>query len=223
MQIIVKNVKLTWQNPYVRDGLVAQWDGEWNAGGGRHDPNATAIHELVSGRSEGLASTFCSGANYCEVSAAFLAGRTTALSAAFAKAIEKGFARLELLAFFNCPRSSIYGNCLSLAGGSLGYQPATGVGGVKILGSGWIFAKDSALVGAPFARLVLTVDAATRTITYQVGNAQAAGTFTRPETIPSTSYVSDSGTRLYSARVYSRPLTDAEIAANLQVDKQRFG
>ena len=25
-----------WKNPYVTDGLVAMWDGEWNAGGGVH-------------------------------------------------------------------------------------------------------------------------------------------------------------------------------------------
>ena len=23
-----------WKNPYVTDGLVAMWDGEWNVGGG---------------------------------------------------------------------------------------------------------------------------------------------------------------------------------------------
>lgn len=36
-----------WQNPYVTDGLVAMWDGEWNAGGGVHDPNATTWVDLT--------------------------------------------------------------------------------------------------------------------------------------------------------------------------------
>ena len=35
-----------WVNPYVTDGLVAMWDGEWNAGGGVHDPNATVWKDL---------------------------------------------------------------------------------------------------------------------------------------------------------------------------------
>ena len=35
-----------WVNPYVPDGLVAMWDGEWNAGGGVHDPNATVWKDL---------------------------------------------------------------------------------------------------------------------------------------------------------------------------------
>lgn len=36
-----------WVNPYVTDGLVAMWDGEWNAGGGIHDPNATVWKDLI--------------------------------------------------------------------------------------------------------------------------------------------------------------------------------
>lgn len=39
-----------WTNPYVTDGLVAMWDGEWNAGGGVHDPNATTWKDLVGAR-----------------------------------------------------------------------------------------------------------------------------------------------------------------------------
>ena len=36
-----------WQNPYVTDGLVAMWDGEWNAGGGVHDSEATTWKDLI--------------------------------------------------------------------------------------------------------------------------------------------------------------------------------
>ena len=39
-----------WKNPYVTDGLIAMWDGEWNAGGGVHNPNATNWIDVVSGR-----------------------------------------------------------------------------------------------------------------------------------------------------------------------------
>ena len=38
-----------WVNPYVTDGMVAMWDGEWNAGGGVHDLSATKWKELISG------------------------------------------------------------------------------------------------------------------------------------------------------------------------------
>ena len=36
-----------WVNPYITDGLIAMWDGEWNAGGGKHDPNATMWKDLT--------------------------------------------------------------------------------------------------------------------------------------------------------------------------------
>lgn len=38
-----------WRNPYVTDGLVAMWDGEWNAGPGVHDNNADSWIDLVNG------------------------------------------------------------------------------------------------------------------------------------------------------------------------------
>ena len=39
----------TWENPYVTDGLLAHWDGEWNAGGGIHDPNELVWRDVVGG------------------------------------------------------------------------------------------------------------------------------------------------------------------------------
>ena len=36
-------------NPYITDGLVAMWDGEWNAGIGIHDDNAIVWKDLVGG------------------------------------------------------------------------------------------------------------------------------------------------------------------------------
>lgn len=36
-----------WENPYITDGLIAMWDGEWNAGFGVHDASATLWKDLV--------------------------------------------------------------------------------------------------------------------------------------------------------------------------------
>lgn len=36
-----------WKNPYVTDGLIAMWDGEWNAGPGKHDASATVWKDLA--------------------------------------------------------------------------------------------------------------------------------------------------------------------------------
>ena len=49
MSLIAARAALTggkkgWTNPYVTDGLVAMWDGEWNAGGGVHDANVAPVN-----------------------------------------------------------------------------------------------------------------------------------------------------------------------------------
>jgi hypothetical protein len=36
-----------WVNPYITDGLIAMWDGEWNAGGGEHDAALGTCQNLV--------------------------------------------------------------------------------------------------------------------------------------------------------------------------------
>ena len=46
-KIGARDMMYRWRNPYVTDGLVAMWDGEWNAGGGVHDPDATVWKDLV--------------------------------------------------------------------------------------------------------------------------------------------------------------------------------
>lgn len=42
-------VKSGWKNPYVTDGLVAMWDGEWNAGGGKHQSITTEWVDIAGG------------------------------------------------------------------------------------------------------------------------------------------------------------------------------
>ena len=50
MKTIIKKAKLLhWTNPYVTDGLIAMWDGEWNASIAKHDPDATTWIDFVNG------------------------------------------------------------------------------------------------------------------------------------------------------------------------------
>ena len=43
-----------WVNPYLTDGLIAMWDGEWNIGGGVHDTSTTVWKDLVGDRDVAL-------------------------------------------------------------------------------------------------------------------------------------------------------------------------
>lgn len=55
-----------WTNPYITDGLIAMWDGVWNAGGGVHDAEATTWLDIVGGRTLSLSGSAAFGANYME-------------------------------------------------------------------------------------------------------------------------------------------------------------
>ena len=56
--------KRRWKNPYPTDGLIAMWDGEWNAGGGKHDPNTTEIIDLVGNCNLNIIGSVEIGDNY---------------------------------------------------------------------------------------------------------------------------------------------------------------
>ena len=46
-QISVLSQEEAFKNPYITDGLVAMWDGEWNAGFGVHDEETEIWHDLI--------------------------------------------------------------------------------------------------------------------------------------------------------------------------------
>lgn len=58
-KIGARSMMCRWRNPYVTDGLIAMWDGEWNIGGGVHDANATTWVDLVGGASIQLSPADC--------------------------------------------------------------------------------------------------------------------------------------------------------------------
>ncbi len=46
-QISVLSQEEAFENPYITDGLVAMWDGEWNVGFGKHDSNTLVWKDLI--------------------------------------------------------------------------------------------------------------------------------------------------------------------------------
>ena len=222
MQIITKQVKLSWKNPYVTDGLVAMWDGTWNAPGGVHDCDSAVILELVSGKSEVLDGTISAHLNCYQAETMMAKSDTTLIGTALKKAIEGGSAHVETILRPPTSFQAPFGNVFGICGGSFGYQQASGTGGINLLGTGWISARDSSLIGSDFARLMFDIDVANLTLTYFVGSASVTGMITIPETITENAYLYIAGTRLYTVRIYNRPLSDAERDVNLAMDRLRF-
>ena len=57
-----------WVNPYVTDGMIGFWDGEWNVAGGVHGDSAETWSDLSgSGRDATLSGTYSWGDKYWHV------------------------------------------------------------------------------------------------------------------------------------------------------------
>lgn len=223
MQIITKKVRLVWDNPYVTDGLVAMWDGQWNFGGGIHSPKGNRLYELISSATEtAVASTFTVGKNFWEVETAIAANRVTELTTAFKNAILGGAAHLDVITYVNAPATAIYGNVITMSGINFGYQPASGLGGFSLLTSGRHLVQDTKLIGRSAANLEIDIDTTQRTLTYTVGTESTTISVESLDSLSNHFYIAVPGTRLYCVRVYNRLLSPSEKSANHEMDKLRF-
>lgn len=205
--------------PYVADGLVAWWDGIWNAGLGVHDASATAWKDLVGDRTlSARVSGFSWGDSYgafngTEIRANINLGPIAAMEAVLVFPA----ARLNQIVVRG---TGNWTRDYKLYIGSNGYDIAAGVNGEYNLWGNKIsdgvtphschyqfpgttdrFYLDGRLGGSRSSSKYAT---ATSALTFFPSNAANVG-------------------RVYCVRFYNRALTAAEVAANYAVDKERFG
>lgn len=216
--LMLSGGKNGWTNPYIINGLVAMWDGEWNAGGGIHDSTATTWVDL-SGSGHDIPLTGGSfGDNYLSVSG--LAGSTSAITGdimtieyvgiSTKKSIVQGVMQIQKSGGYYT-RHIVYRANNTLNFGASG--PCFVVDPTVRLYAAEAFASASGVDGTLYKNGLIT-------------SSQGAG-----------AYVSGSNTEMKVGNVggytfygeinriaiYSRGLTAAEIAANYAVDKARFG
>ena len=214
-----------WQNPYVTDGLVAMWDGEWNAGGGVHDATATTWMNLVTGETVSLPSGFTVGADCISVANANQSLVVSDYSGADFT-VEYVFALADSNTGRECLFESVAANsawCYKAAASVQDIWPSnsyalnlfsrTGNVGVrKHIASTWSNIYSSDNVGYDY------LDGA------QLPTNQP---FIRGTPASLNGFrVGRSGYTTYQdincIRIYNRALTAAEIAANHAIDKARF-
>ena len=232
-----------WKNPYITDGLVAMWDGEWNAGGGIHDPNGWVD---LSGNGFNLVSmgTPNFGDNYALFES--LANCwTSPASDTFVDVFNSGTFAIEMVAQntqnvtgskfllfgggwagqFKAPRItgwSAYGvwNSMSVSfnGSSFNPQqvsPPLAQFAIYADGDYWrgVFRNESVLITSDDKALVYPLMESP-----MIYKGFSVGyRYNSSGDSPMTS-----GERIYCIRLYSRALTANEKAANYAVDKARF-
>ena len=214
-----------WTNPYVTDGLVAMWDGVWNAGGGIHDPNATVWKDLI-------------GAHDFVLPAGISFGEDCAL---FTKSAGKdqswGFYKNEILTIEVCGKhtSTAVGFAFQFSEGTTGERLfaylSTNNRGFQFMSGGKTMNRPAFgirwSVAATFITTTTSHSGQTETFYNGQSSPMNTGTTGWGARKACIGYYSNKDTYAFvgeicSVRLYSRAITSAEIAANYAIDKARF-
>lgn len=225
MQIAMREMltmerKSTWENPYVTDGLIAMWDGEWNTRGGVHNASATRWKDVVSSIAATSSSPFTVGENYMQRTGSKIMSATLPVT----------ILATEDVAFEVVMQAGGNGNngCVTIGGGLL----------VTVKSDGRVYYafSDSTTQQAFWSGTKVNVRS-----TYTL-NRNGGASITRYKNGVydgmSTSGMGTAGNasviqlgqgrsaayfmNYYCFRIYRRMLTAAEIAANHAIDKARF-
>lgn len=218
-----------WTNPYITDGLVAMWDGEWNAGGGVHGGKATVWKDLVGDHDLTISGNQWSG------NALLLTNKTQ--SSVYSTRLIVGVRTFEFVIGVDNPSTTSWSYPITL-GRSPGDPEnrtvqmwARGVNTIQgRLGSQDGFSLPELNNNYPTTFVVqftygtdglVNVCRVNGTVRDQVQRReQAGGYYDGVNLVYNPGY--HNCQRYHTIRVYSRALTSAEIAANYAVDKVRF-
>ena len=213
--------KRGWTNPYVTDGLIAMWDGEWNAGGGVHDASATVWKDLVGDYDFTLnnAATINSDNIYCDgTQSAGNTGRTINLPIVTMEIVCRYLGSSANTALFMTGGvddiyASWYREVFGTTDSNRKFLFANrGIGYKDTLLHSWSFNLDD---------LNLSKDGIAQSPPSEVRTLDANAGRGYVGRIGGTGDVACECS-VYGVRLYSRALAADEIAANCAIDKQRF-
>lgn len=222
--------------PYIRDGLVAWWDGIWNAGIDAHDANATTWADLTGGDSLVLTNGTLSWTDKSLVLS--VAKLKRKMGTLLASALNNGSITVEVCyiasnrgypvkSYPNTQAFEIWRN-----GTVSMYFRLWGLDNIGGMGYGAVVRSATT---PPLEHLVYAADSSTgECACYLDGAFIRTNSFANPQTVTYDSntelWIGNSSgesflfTGMMSAlRIYSRALTADEIAHNYAIDRERFG
>ena len=229
---------------YVQDGLIAMWDGEWNAGRGKHDPNATVWVDLTGNGYDLYAksetNTYEWSANSLVRKPSAVTWRTRNLSTEemdlFKVITHEVHAKKELLSGLSDSREfvgAIWSGIAWYSGNSIQVHRFTTEPRLTISNVDGVTGKEQhtysllSNVDCDIMQWTMFVDADKRTKNSSAWSS--AGYPVKPSLWvgmyedKGSKQSQDGNTTLYCIRVYNRELTAEEVAHNYAVDKARFG
>ena len=227
------------ENPYITDGLVTMWDGEWNVGLGKHSDTATVWKDLISSQCVPAVGIF--GQNYQDIVA--LNNRINIVPENIIPDLQ--IATIEM-AFTNYGTNNdanfsmnftVVGNNVYARFGHLGGHSTT-TSGQGTNRYGFIFSNQLAgVVGINIVPLDMPYSASYSMHYYASSadrkkldgyvNGQYSKKFIYANETQFTGKLmvtqgKNTKYRIYSIRIYNRILSAEEIAYNYEIDKMRF-
>ena len=214
-----------WRNPYITDGLVAMWDGEWPDGvSGKTSQTATEWVDIIGG------SVYGRGTNiiYDPISKCFDTNKIGLSDAArfYHDTIYAANGSTLEVVIAGTFSTGNYRTMITYYGYSVIVIGLSGTG-IRINPAGSSVTKTGIPLNTPFHFATTLISGNGNNKLYYNGEFVSAGNTPNVQTsnysaAPDQSANNVSG-RIYAVRVYSRALTAEEIAANYAVDKERFG
>lgn len=220
-----------WTNPYITDGLVAMWDGEWNAGGGAHDASATVWRDLSSSANDAQLSQWATWASNAIVTD----GVHYAALADAAKLVNVQFAELVY-----SRNATTYGYVGLFANKKIGQSQNSTLlmmafkNNTFMAGNNGQLVVDGETLNASIANAPLSGSIGVDYYAPKIYVNGAEALISSGGEAWNATTVGEIGGRyarinnvysgmMHCVRVYSRALTAAEVAANYAVDAARFG
>ena len=228
--------------PYITDGLIAMWDGEWNTGVGIHDDSATVWKDLTGNRSHDF--ILVSGNYVWEDKALFGLERSTGRLGSL------NISSLGEVGTVECVVNLGYGHDNVAFQNGVILEGAYNSGTIAVRGVGYASGKCCQILsGVHYVPWFLSPGYNTRAedriisfgSTIQSGdtdfcffNGEASKTYNYNSTWKTSSTIILGAYRIgderypfygpiYCIRIYSRKLSSEEIAYNFQIDQERFG
>lgn len=210
-----------FRNPYVTDGLIAMFDGEWNAGIGKHSSSAAVWHNLAGTETPEKTSAISWGDNFAIYGSSSNLGVVIPLNT-------PGIRHIEVVVRCTSTTSTQFIVTGSVKASLVAY------GGKMILTNGSRNLSGTFVGTNREYALSVSFDGNVATSAWMDGETMAVETGTTSVTASNFSNTqlrigarSSGGNpfigRIYCVRAYTRALTAAEVAANYSVDQRRFG
>jgi hypothetical protein len=205
-----------WENPYVTDGLIAMWDGEWNAGPFLHESNPT-IWKDISGNGYDLDEF--DGVSFHDTSVTITKYAKSQKSLASFVTLEVVMSNIPggYPTLFQCGGDTSYRNPYRV----IFYKRKLGWPSV-ITGNGAINCSNYTTIPTHYTLISSPRKSYLNGIAINDGSTSEYYTGESFTSIGSPSHPA-TNLKIFRMALYSKALSETEVLHNYAVDKERFG